>query len=185
MPARVTSILWRRLDAPGHDACRLERVPDGWRLAGVAAFRHEHGPASIAYELVTDERWITRSGSASGWVGDVRVDVRVHRSESGAWTLGDERVAAVDGCAHLDFGFTPATNLPQLRALDLRVGAHAQCPVAWIDVPECSLERIEQRYERVAAQRYAYESPKFGYAAVLAMDPDGFVREYPSLWQSV
>jgi hypothetical protein len=180
----MSSILWRRLDVPGHDACRLERVDGGWRLAGVAVFRHERGSAQIAYELVVDERWTTRAGIVSGWVGDERVDVQVRRSSDGAWTLGDRRVRTVDGCAHLDFGFTPATNLPQLRALDLGRGASAACPVAWLDVPACALERIEQRYERVAEDRYAYESPRFGYSATLVTGADGFVKTYPGLWEA-
>ncbi len=40
----IGGILWRRLDVPGHDACRLLRSDAGWQLEGAAAFRHERNP---------------------------------------------------------------------------------------------------------------------------------------------
>src|SRR4026207_452783 len=32
------TMLWRRLDVPGHDACALRRIASGWRLEGTALF---------------------------------------------------------------------------------------------------------------------------------------------------
>ena len=41
----VASILWRRLDSPGHDASlRLEGNSSGWHLGGTAVFRQEGRP---------------------------------------------------------------------------------------------------------------------------------------------
>ena len=45
------TVLWRRLETPGHDACRLIQRNGTWRLEGVAAFLHEGAPACVAYEL--------------------------------------------------------------------------------------------------------------------------------------
>lgn len=183
---KVDSILWRRIDVVGHDACRLEKTGDGWRLSGTSVFRHELGPASLAYELTCDERWITREGSVRGWVGEKCVDRRVQRAVDGTWTLNGARVEVLDGCAHLDFGFTPATNLPQLRAMALRVGEAAELTVAWIDVPDVApqaLQALLQRYARTSEHDYAYESPSFGYAETLVTNADGFVSVYPKLWE--
>ncbi|MBS0430532.1 MAG: hypothetical protein JSR41_24870, partial [Proteobacteria bacterium] len=48
----VATILWRRQDGPGHDACRLERNDVAWQLDGAAAFRHESGRiAQLHYRL--------------------------------------------------------------------------------------------------------------------------------------
>ena len=37
----VGAVLWRRLDTPGHDACRLVRNDAGWQLEGTAVFRED------------------------------------------------------------------------------------------------------------------------------------------------
>ena len=45
---------WRRLDRAGRDAALLRPEGDGWLLQGAAAFDHERGPASVAYQVQVD-----------------------------------------------------------------------------------------------------------------------------------
>jgi hypothetical protein len=176
-------VLWRRLDAPGHDACRLVQACGGWRLEGVAAFRHDEGPACLAYHLECDDRWRTRAGAVHGWVGTRVLDIRVTRAPDGPWTLNGRTVPDLDECLDLDLGFTPATNLTQLRRVALAVGQAADVPVAWLDVPAGSLALLDQRYERRTTGSYWYAAPRFGYAALLQVNGLGFVETYPDLWQ--
>jgi hypothetical protein len=184
MTAEAT-MLWRRLDGPGHDACRLMAGDDGWRLEGVAAFQHDGAPACLAYEIHADAAWRTRAGAVRGWVGRRPVDVRIARTPAGRWMVDGDVVPGVDGCVDLDLGFTPATNVLQLRRVALEVGQSAAVPVAWLDVPPGPLQLIDQRYERRTAQTYWYESPRFAYAALLRVGAAGFVEDYPDLWQAV
>jgi hypothetical protein len=178
-------IPWRRLDAPGHDACRLERTSDGWRLDGAAVFRHEDGPACLAYEVACDSTWRTVSGSVRGWIGSRDVDLRIVRTPDGAWLLNGAAVAGLGGCVDLDFGFTPATNLFQVRRVALDVGQGADVPVAWLDVPAAALEELRQRYERRDVRSYRYDAPRFGYRAELEFNDVGFAVKYPPLWEAV
>jgi hypothetical protein len=177
-------ILWRRLDAPGHDACRLEQTGDGWRLDGAAAFRHDGAPARLAYRVACDEAWRTREGAVRGWVGARPVDLTVRRAADGGWTLNGAVVPRLDDCVDLDLGFTPATNLFQLRRLALAEREAADVPVAWLDAPAGTLDLLRQRYERRDAGSYWYEAPRFDYAAVLEVTAVGFPRRYPGLWEA-
>ena len=45
-----TTILWRRLDLPGHDTAALTRTPDGWHLSGVAVLAESDRPCRVEYE---------------------------------------------------------------------------------------------------------------------------------------
>ena len=179
----VDSILWRRLDTPGHDACRLDQLDGGWRLDGTAVFRHEGQPARLAYRITCDSRWHSREGTITGWVGARAIDITVQHSTDGRWILNGAAVAGLESCVDLDFGFTPATNLFQLRRVNLVVGAGADVPVAWLDVPDATLSVLEQRYERRTQHEYWYEAPRFDYAAMLEMTGTGFARRYPPLWE--
>lgn len=183
--SRVTSIaaLWRRLDAPGHDACRLDEAEDGWLLYGAAVFRLDGAPARLDYFVNCDRAWRARSASVEGWVGAQPIAITIARAADGRWLLDDEHVAGLDDCVDVDFGFTPATNLLQLRRVGLAVGEAADVPVAWLDVPANTLERLEQRYHRLTEATYDYESRRFSYHAVLETTTDGFVRRYPGLWE--
>jgi hypothetical protein len=177
------SILWCRLDAPGHDACRLVARDGGWRLEGMAAFRHEGAPASLAYEAECDTAWRTTRSTVRGWVGDERFDLDITRAVDGPWILRGRGVSGLDACVDVDLGFTPATNLFQLRRIALEVGQGADVPVAWIDVLGTTLEVVHQRYERLSADTYRYESPRFEYRETLRVTTAGFVALYPRLWE--
>jgi uncharacterized protein len=87
-------------------------------------------------------------------------------------------------CVDLDFGFTPATNLSQLRRIALPIGKAAEVPVAWLDAPFGSLELLQQRYERRTAGTYWYQAPRFDYAALLQVSRAGFVQQYQGLWEA-
>ncbi len=177
------AILWRRLDMPGHDACRLVEGDGGWRLTGAAVFRHDGAPACLAYRVDCDGQWRTRDGVVQGWVGARPVELRVTRMPEGVWTLNGEIVANLDGCVDLDLGFTPATNLFPLRRMALLVGQAADVPVAWLDVPVGTLDTLHQRYERRTTETYWYEAPRFDYFATLQVNAGGFVERYPNLWE--
>jgi len=85
------SILWRRVDAPGHDSCRLEELEDGWRLDGAAVFRHEGAPARLDYRVECARDWSARGGEVRGWVGSRSIRHVVARS-GGGWTLDGRRL---------------------------------------------------------------------------------------------
>jgi hypothetical protein len=176
------SVLWRRLDTAGHDACRLVEEAGGWRLDGAAVFRYNGLAARLDYQVTCDRAWVSQQGRVRGWVGNRSVAVDILRRSDGVWTMDGAAVPAVAGCVDLDFGFTPATNLFQLARLSLAEGQGADVPVAWLDVEVTSLGLLPQRYERRSATTYWYLAPTAGYQGLLEVTPVGFVRIYPGLW---
>jgi uncharacterized protein len=180
----IASILWRRLDTPGHDACRLEELEGGWAIDGAAVFHHNGLPARLDYRVECDRAWVTRHGRASGWVGDRSIDAIVTKTSGGDWTLNGRTVTRLSRCLDFDLGFTPATNLISIRRLSLKPGEAADVPVAWLDVDAVGLQLLEQRYERRTETMYWYESPSVKYAELMPVSPDGFVLVYPGLWEA-
>ncbi|MBC8090105.1 MAG: putative glycolipid-binding domain-containing protein, partial [Phycisphaerae bacterium] len=104
------SILWRRTDAPGHDACTVWPEGRGWRIHGAAVFWSERGVTHLKYEIHCNASWQTLRASVQGMVGDREVDHRIRRTASGIWTLGHIAQPQLANCTDLDLGFTPATN---------------------------------------------------------------------------
>jgi uncharacterized protein len=178
----TSSAIWRRLDIPGHDAARVCQTPQGWHLEGHAVFKHAHGPARVSYRVDCAPDWITRRARVDGYVGDDRIKLNVERSTGGQWRLNDRVNDGLGDALDVDFGFTPATNFLQLRRCNLSVGQKVTFSVAWLDLTETSLIRLEQRYEKRSESTYWYESPQSAYKAMLEIADSGFVRSYPGLW---
>ncbi|WP_142849296.1 putative glycolipid-binding domain-containing protein [Telmatospirillum sp. J64-1] len=179
----AASILWRRLDAPGHDACSLKHTGETWLLQGTSVFRHDGQPACLHYLVECNADWESLHGALHGFIGRNGVEQQITRSD-GIWILNGTPQSGVDSCLDLDLGFTPATNLSQLRRVPLAVGQSAEIDVAWLDPATNRLVLLPQRYERRTETEYWYEAPSVGYQGLLEVGPSGFIRHYPTLWRA-
>jgi len=176
------TILWRRLDHPGHEAARLWSHASAWHLAGTAAFAHDQQPCLLDYHLICDANWHTRSGRVAGWVGDTTVEMELSVDAAQRWLLNGKEVPTVTGCLDLDLNFSPSTNLLPVRRLTLEIGQTAIVKAAWLRFPSFTLEPLEQVYHRTAVATYRYESAGGGFVRNLTINAAGFVTDYPDFW---
>ena len=100
----IASILWKRLDTPGHDACHLDGDEAGWKLHGTTVFRHDGVPARLTYQVVCDSAWHTLQGRVEGWFGAHPVAFNIARTYTGGWTLNGQVVPSLENCVDLDPG---------------------------------------------------------------------------------
>lgn len=177
------SILWRRLDLPGHDSCCLWKSGDGWQLAGTAIFLFDQQPCLLSYEVNTDSHWKTCTAAISGYVGESIMALAIARTPNHRWSINGIELQEAAHCVDLDLGFTPATNLIAIRRLSLAIGARSPSPAAWLAFPDFTLNQLEQHYHRISRDRYEYSAPSAGYADVLEVDAYGAIARYPQLWE--
>jgi hypothetical protein len=118
----------------------------------------------------------------AGWVGSRTIDVAVAVDAARHWRLGDVDCPAVAGCVDIDLAFSPSTNSLPIRRLALAPGREARVRAAWLRFPELTLEPLEQRYHRLDATTYRYESDGGAFTADLRTNAAGFVTRYPGLW---
>jgi uncharacterized protein len=176
------SVLWRRIDAPGHEVARLSRAGTKRFLQGTAVFAHDGEPCRVDYAVVCDDRWRTRRVVVEGRVGRRSIATRIAADGAGRWTKYGDAVPAVDGCLDVDLSFTPATNSLPIRRLRLARGRPAAVRVAWVSFPELTLEPLDQVYRRLDAARVRYESNGGRFVRTLRVDSSGLVTSYPGLW---
>ena len=180
----LTSILWRRLDVPGHEYLELRSQANGWLLDGTAVFEHEKQPVRLAYQVHCDEAWMTLSATVKGRVGTREVDVHVVRNADGSWKLNDQPSVAVSGCIDVDLNFSPSTNLLPIRRLKLAIGQKAQVRAAWLRFPSFALEPFDQSYERLGERLFRYASAGGTFVADLQVSEAGLPQRYGDLWTS-
>jgi hypothetical protein len=153
-------IVWRRLDIPGHEACRIT----GQTLEGMAVLAQP--PSALSYRVVCDESWHTRSVRVTGWIDSRPIDI----------TLDEHALEGRD----IDLNFSPSTNTLPIRRLALSIGESASLTVAWLRFPEMTLEPLEQTYRRIAERTWEYASD--GFTARVEVDGEGVVTSYEGLW---
>jgi uncharacterized protein len=178
------SILWRRLDRPGHEFSRAYFKDSSWRLVGTAVFGHEGQPCKLDYLIVCDAEWRTVSARVTGWLGNQAIEIDISIDDSGHWRLNGEECPAVCGCTDVDLNFSPSTNLLPIRRLGLEVGAEAEVKAAWLRFPSFKLERLDQLYRRTAPETYRYESAGGAFVTELEVNTAGFVTRYPNFCEA-
>jgi uncharacterized protein len=175
------TVLWQRLDQPGHDPARLSLESRGWRIAGTAVFARERRPCRLDYAVVCDAAWYTVSARVSGWFGDEIVDIELTVDAARTWRMNGIECPAVKGCLDVDLHFTPATNTLPIRRLELAIGRESAVRAAWLS-PDFSMKPLEQVYRRTGPRTYRYESDRGAFTAEIEVNDAGMVRSYEGLW---
>jgi hypothetical protein len=178
------TVLWRRLDFPGHEIARLEALDDGWKLAGTAIFADQHGPSSLDYVVICNKSWWTNSAQVRGMIGGREIDLSVSVDAQRRWRLNGVECAAVEQCMDIDLGFSPSTNLLPIRRLALAVGEEAEVRAAWLPFPSLGFKLLPQVYRREGERTYRYEAGGGAFVRTLEVNAAGFVTRYPGLWQA-
>lgn len=177
------SILWRRIDRPGHEVCKLYQVDSEWRLEGTAVFLSDDGrPCRLSYLVRCDTSWKTLTGSVSGWLDNDSVNIEVSVDSLQRWQLNGIEKPAVFGCTDLDLNFSPSTNLLPIRRLGLAIGEKEAVKAAWLRFPSFELEPLSQIYSRLDETTYRYSSNNGKFVREIKVNEVGFVTEYPGLW---
>lgn len=176
-----STVVWRRLDHPGHEFARLFRHGSSWRLEGSAILVHEQLPCHLDYEIVCDTDWRSVKAQVRGVVGERSVDCTVEAIR-GTWRLNGDTVSEVQGCDDVDLNFSPSTNLLPIRRLALAIGQSAPVRAAWLRFPSFTLEPLEQTYSRLTELIYRYESAGGRFVAEIAVNEAGLPVRYADLW---
>lgn len=186
MPAPPVTAAWRHLDARvGFEALFLRRERDGYRLDGQSTAVEGGDAWGARYALVLDGDWVTRSAHVIGLSATGASEVRLEGDGRGGWRAGGRPAPKLAGCLDVDLEASAATNALPVRRLRLGVGERADAPAAYVRAPDLAVERLEQRYVRLADEdgraRYDYTAPELDFTCVLVYDELGLVLDYPGI----
>jgi uncharacterized protein len=178
----VATVLWQEVETGALDRCRLDTGPSGLRLAGTVLTAAHGTPLDVRYLVEAGPDGRTRRVELA-LDGGATYRVLVADGAGGwRWEDGPE-LTEVAGALDVDLVATPATNTLPIRRLGLEVGQAADLAVAWVQFPGLEVIRSEQRYQRLAADRWQFSTGDF--RAELLVDPDGLVLDYAGLFRSL
>lgn len=185
----VHQILWSTQADTGLEHCYLrhsaaEIVADGL-VIGV-----EEGVAfRIRYQVCCDLGWQVRKVVVTA-LTETEQTIHFVADGLGNWTTAaGQPIAELTGCLDVDIAVTPFTNTLPIRRLNLRAGESATINVVYIAVPALQVTVAPQRYTCLATSSaggtYQFESLDSSFAAVLSVDAEGLVEEYPQLFKRI
>jgi hypothetical protein len=179
---------WRAEDARRMESVRVQlsgkRIKANGRIVAAATATN---PAFAAYyDLLTDETGATKRLGMTVTSAERERQLVVARDNQNMWLVTDHRGdsrSAYDGALDVDVVFSPFFNALPIRRLGLTERADTiTVPTIYISLPEISIISAPVSYTSSAAgegEGIKVHSPVSD--AVLAVDADGFIVDYPSL----
>ena len=182
-------VLWSQWHGQGLEHLRLNInsgsiVADSLLIVGDEAI-----PYRVSYRILCDPDWTVRELKVE-LPGEEKPAIDLRSDGNGHWhTRQGETLAFLEGCIDVDISVTPFTNTLPIRRLRLEPGQSAEIRVVYVTLPSLELKAVRQHYTRLepeaGAARYRYqdESIPGGFSAVIRVDDNGLVVDYPDLFK--
>lgn len=101
---------------------------------------------------------------------------------NGNWQHDGIDLPEFEGCIDIDILPSPFTNTLPIRRLDFETRKSHEIKVLYMDLLKCEVYPVLQKYTRLSGTHYKFETVPNGFEAILSVDVDGFVIEYPGLF---
>lgn len=173
---RMSRITWEGLETASTETCEIHF--SGHSMVANGDIDTPDG--RLAYRVETDAGGLFRLADLA--IGGRTLSLSF---SDGRWLVNGEHRGDLDGATEIDISATPLTNTLPIRRLDLPIGQSADIDTAWIAVPALTVVRDPQRYTRVGERQWRYESRDSDFRALLTVDDDGLVLDYPGLFRSI
>jgi uncharacterized protein len=196
-PLTQRAVAWVKDDPFGVEFAQITIVDEHLSAAGVAIGTAPL-PYRLDYVLATERGFVTSRLRVTSRGERWRRTLELCRERSGTWRIeaheqGEVDLAAPGGDAarvadalDCDLGLSPLTNtMPILRHGLLESGGPIEFTMAWVAVPELTVQADGQRYLHVssAAGRHVvrFEAVDGSFAADITVDDDALVIDYPGI----
>lgn len=186
-------VVWQSLWWPGTEWCEVQPVGDGWQIRGTVLAALDGAPWQVRYAVSVGGAWTTRDVEISARIGRLERHLRLTASTERIWRIErgpesqqpEDDLSALHGRHDIDLGFSPATNTLPIRRLAPAIGESIEVTAVWLRIPELTIEPLPQRYTRLDARRYRYESSGGAFVAEIEVDAQGVVVSYEGGWQRI
>ena len=185
----LRKIIWLNQADTGLEHFYLRRGNEEITADGIVIGVEENVAFRIRYQIRCDLRWQVRKVTVKSLEENDQT-ISFVSDGLGNWTNeSGNRITELEGCFDVDITATPFTNTLPIRRLSLTSGKSAEIKVVYFRIPEMQVNVEPQRYTCLetssAGGKYKFESLNDGFTAVITVDADGFVEDYPELFKRV
>ena len=186
--SKERSVFWGPWDGQGMEHLRLALDGEEIVAKGTVLGFASGSPFRLRYKIKCTPDWRARKLELE--VSDLHGtrERKIRSNGEGHWREHDGgHLGELAGCLDVDISATPFTNTLAIQRLQLQPGESAGLTVAYVKMPELTLQAVSQRYTcnwRAATGALVTCEGLFrGFKADLALDADGIVMDYPQTFR--
>jgi uncharacterized protein len=177
-------LAWQSVQWPGLEHVIWSSGEPGFRADGQLVMAND-SPVRVSYQLDCDAGWAFRGLTIAVTGAAARRSLTLSVAGDGRWLADGRPRPELARCVDIDINCTPLTNTLPVRRLDWSPGQSRDLGIAYVSVPELTVRPVRQRYTMLGGGPavFGYESGSF--RTELPVDSDGFVLDYPGIWERV
>lgn len=177
-----TNLFWQGIEYQSLENCVVHTTDSGSEINAVIVGKYGEAIYSVTYKIVTNEHWETRHVTVQGQHSNIRDHLTLEHDGNGSWIMNGEKATQFDGCSDVDIPLTPFTNTLPINRLKLNHDESRVIQVVYIDVLARQIIPVKQKYTCRSGTRYHYENVPNDFEAIIEVDEQGFVVDYPALF---
>ena len=179
------TVCWTPVGSSGFEHLQLRAEDGGYVARSIVLGVAGETPFRLHYKIKADQHWRTRKLWVRA-VTPVNESERTLRSDGrGNWRNDSGMdLPALRDCVDVDITVTPFTNTLPINRLGLTPGQSVDIRVVYVTAPSLAIGASAQCYSRRGEDSdIFFESPAHDFSALLPIDDDGLVLDYPQLFR--
>ena len=177
------NILWKGIENDSLENCMVNFTNEGSVINSTIIGKGQDLIYKVVYHIKTNQLWETTYLEIEFQLGDNIKTVRFRSDGKGNWTTNGKPVEAFNGCIDVDITLTPFTNSLPINRLKLAVNEVKQIKVLYLNVLNQEISSVYQKYTRLSANEYKFETVPNDFEAIIETDELGLVVSYPQLFR--
>jgi uncharacterized protein len=162
--------------------CMIRSVGGLTMISSVIVGLHNEKTYRIRYTIQTNADWQTLQCDLIAEIDGELQNYSFRNVGNNQWTMNGVLHPEFDGCTEVDISLTPLTNTLPINRLKLKATAEAEINVICMDVLKQEVNITRQKYKKVSADEYRFENVPNDFKAIIKVNAEGFVTDYPPLF---
>ena len=178
-----TNILWKGRADHSLENCLITETGTGTAVQSVIIGKSDDALYRVDYIIRTNEYWETIYVQLKTQLFNKRISICYESDGKGFWQKNGLPENHFRGCRDVDISLTPFTNTLPVRRLALPIKETHEITVLYFDILEQQTMPVRQKYTRLSKTQYRFENIPNDFEAIITMDENGFVVDYPGLYE--
>ncbi len=174
---------WQGLIYNSIEECTIEESGEGIQVSSFIKGNYEGLVFSVQYTIRINPAWETLKAVINSVINGKERSLMAEGDGKGNWLLNGKPAPQFNGCIDIDIPLTPFTNTLPIRRLKMASQVKQRIIVLYLDVLEQTEAALMQQYQRLSANEYHYQNVPNDFEAVIRVDENGFVLNYPVLFK--
>jgi hypothetical protein len=176
---------WTPIGSPGFEYLQLHAEDGGYVAKSIVLGIDGETPFRLHYKIKTDQEWRTRKLWVRAVTPFSERELTLRSDGRGNWRNDDGLdLPALRDCIDIDITVTPFTNTLPISRLQLIPRQSVDIRVVYVTAPSLAISVSAQRYSRRGEDSdIFFESPAHDFTAMLPIDGDNLVLDYPQLFR--